>query len=77
MYQMPDGTWRDRYNQAKVTTYREGGVIKHETPVFPHRRQKPTYVCDLYERLADGETRESVQINDPLRFYHRSRFFDQ
>lgn len=76
MYQVADGSWRDRYNQAETITYREGGVYRDVKPILPKRMTKPQYVCECYEPLADGETRESIRIRDPLRFYNKTRFWD-
>lgn len=75
MYQMPDGTWRDRYNQAQKTTYREGGVYKDIKPVTPTLMRAPQYNCDCYEKIGAAETRESIRLEDPLRFYSKSRFW--
>lgn len=75
-YQMTDGTWRDRYNQAERSEYRQGGMDRVLHPIKPTAMSTIQYVCECYELLPEGETRESIQINDPLCFYSRARFFD-
>ena len=75
-YQMPDGTWRDRYNQAHTSEYRQMGMDRVTKPIEPTRMTKPQYDCECYEFLGENQTRETIRINDPLRFYDKSRFWD-
>jgi hypothetical protein len=76
MFEMPDGTWRDRYNQTHSARYFDTGMRKVLTPISPSTMDKAQFTCECYERLGEGETRESIRVQDPLRFYDRSRFFD-
>ena len=76
MYQDPEGKWFDRYNQSEHTYYREGGAFKDVKPVKPLLMKTPQYDCECYEHIEPGETRESIRLNDPLRFYDKTRFFD-
>lgn len=75
MYQMSDGTWRDRYNMDHRGEYRQGGMekIRHLIKPLPTEAR---YVCECYEPLIGDETRESIAISDPVRFYNRTRFFE-
>lgn len=73
-YQMPDGTWRDRYNQDHSARYFDSGMRKVNTPLKPDKVEG-RFDCECYEYLEEGMTREKMRIQDPLRFYDRSRFF--
>lgn len=73
MYQMVDGTWRDRYGQATHTIYGNGGMTKHTQDVKPSTRKKPTFVCEGYENT-QGRTREQVKLEDPEHFFSKARF---
>ena len=75
MYQMPDGTWRDRYNTENRSYMRNSGMDKVIEPIKPNM-MAATHSCECYEFIGEGETRDSIERNDPLRFYDRSRFFD-
>lgn len=75
MYQMSDGTWRDRYNMDHRGEYRQGGMEKIRHPIKP-TPMSTQYVCECYEPLLGEETRESIAISDPKRFYNRTRFFE-
>lgn len=74
MYQMPDGTWRDRYNNELRHQYRDCGMDKVSTPIVPVS-MNPQYFCESYERLNEGETRETIRLTDPKRFYDKRRFW--
>lgn len=74
MYEMPDGTWRDRYNNSHRSEYRQNGMTKVKHPILPDPRPA-TYVCECFEELKNGETRESIKISDPVRFYDKRRFW--
>jgi hypothetical protein len=75
-YQMDDLTWRSRYDQPHIDEYRQMGQEKVRHEVKPDIMKKPQFQCDLYEPLDEGETRETIRVQDPLRFYDRTRFFD-
>lgn len=73
MYQMPDGTWRDRYNQATRSIYHNTGMSKTIEKIEPTFRST-TFECECYEFLRG--TREELREQDPLKFYDRHRDFD-
>lgn len=74
MYQMRDGTWRDRTNQAERCHFIEMGMKKICQPIVPDTRKKPEFMCECYEDLK-GKSRDHVRLMDPLSFYSRKRFW--
>ena len=51
MYQMADGTWRDRSNRAENVSYsgkrdHNGKFKETTTPIRPAKRTKAEYVCE-------------------------------
>lgn len=74
MYQMADGTWRDRSNQAQRCHFVDTGMRKICKPITPDARPSPEYECECYENI-EGKSREYIARFDPENFYSRKRFW--
>lgn len=74
LYQTSDGTWHDRYGEPNRATFREGGMYKDVTPIKPVSIRRAVYSCETYEY--SELKRDEVRLQDPLKFFDRTRFFD-